>query len=186
MHFILPSGKLTVRYGKWPIEIADLPLKLVIFHSVLHVYQRVKMARLVSLATSWPTYLLDPELSTRHTWARIVFVGHVKKAWFGRHQKHKFVKCNEKMSWNSSRASCQSQSCTESYLWRQLLQLTGSLYICVITSQHWRACNWGIPFPQDYQLSRESDHGPVMVFRFSSSLSGTKMYQSYISTDSTA
>ena len=38
----LPSGNLTVRYWKWPIEIADLPfLKIVIFHSKLLVYQRV-------------------------------------------------------------------------------------------------------------------------------------------------
>jgi len=26
MHFYLPSGKLTVRYGKWPIEIDALPI----------------------------------------------------------------------------------------------------------------------------------------------------------------
>ena len=40
------------------------------------------------------------------------------------------------MSWNSSRAACQSQSCTESY---SLRQLTGSLRIC---SSH---LNIGVP-----------------------------------------
>ena len=30
---ILPSGNLLHSYGKWPIEIVDLPLKMVIFHS---------------------------------------------------------------------------------------------------------------------------------------------------------
>ena len=39
----LPSGKLTVCYQKWPIEIVDLPMNsMVIFHSYVAVYQRVQ------------------------------------------------------------------------------------------------------------------------------------------------
>jgi hypothetical protein len=36
----LPSGKLTVCCWKWPF-IVDFPIKMVIFHSFLYVYQRV-------------------------------------------------------------------------------------------------------------------------------------------------
>ena len=38
---------ITVCYWKWPIEIVDLPnLKMAIFHSYVHVYQRVDILRL--------------------------------------------------------------------------------------------------------------------------------------------
>ena len=37
----LPSGKHTRSYRTWPIEFVDLPMKIVIFHSKLFVYQRV-------------------------------------------------------------------------------------------------------------------------------------------------
>ena len=178
MHFILPSGKLTVRYGKWPIEIADLPLKLVIFHSVLHVYQRVKMARLVSLATSWPTYLLDPELSTRHTWARIMFVGHVKKSLI--------------------RAASKTQVCEMQ--WKNVLELKSSVLsksvlhrILPLTSTDSTSAsshlNIGVPATGVYLSPKITSWvGKVimdqwMVFRF---LFIIIRYQTYISTDSSS
>ena len=37
----LPSGKQTVCYWRWPIEIVDFPIKIDIFQSFLYVYQRV-------------------------------------------------------------------------------------------------------------------------------------------------
>ena len=40
----IPSGYLTVRHGKWPIEIDGLPnLKMVIFHGELLNNQMVTM-----------------------------------------------------------------------------------------------------------------------------------------------
>ena len=169
MHFILPSGKLTVRYGKWPIEIADLPLKLVIFHSVLHVYQRVKMARLVSLATSWPTYLLDPELSTRHTWARIMFVGHVKKSLIRAASKTRVCE----MQWKNV-LELKSSVLSKSVLHR-ILPLTST--DSTSASSH---LNIGVPATGVYLSPKITSWvGKVimdqwMVFRFCSSLSGTK------------
>ena len=39
---MIPSGKHTKDYWKWPIEIVDLPINtMVVFHSYVNVYQRV-------------------------------------------------------------------------------------------------------------------------------------------------
>ena len=40
---VLPSGKLTVCYGKWSfiVDLPIYPLKMVVFHSCVNVYQRV-------------------------------------------------------------------------------------------------------------------------------------------------
>ena len=37
----VPSGKLTLRYWKWPLKELINPSKMVVFHSYVNVYQRV-------------------------------------------------------------------------------------------------------------------------------------------------
>ena len=51
----LPSGNFTVRYWKWPFSSWIFPLNMVIFHSFLYVYQRVKS--LLDIAIQFPPFL---------------------------------------------------------------------------------------------------------------------------------
>ena len=53
---LVPSGKLTVCYWKWHIEIVDLPIashSMVIFHSVFSLYQTVPSVEKTSFRYGW-------------------------------------------------------------------------------------------------------------------------------------
>ena len=54
MMFPLPSDKLTVGYWKWPIYFLELPIKMVIFHSKMLVYQMVTYDKKAHGLNGWP------------------------------------------------------------------------------------------------------------------------------------